>query len=410
MKKITLLFIMVLAVTFGYAQNLFTDGTFDDPAAWTEIHQIASNNGTATIANGVATFEENVDIPDWSWGNESHVGITKTFTVPTSGWYQFDAEATVNGIANMWFEVWVGETLPIPNQEYNADFGAKKMLNLNAWDCSDYTTYSGSMLATGCNGLNGEINLVAGTTYHIVIRAGGFDFGTGGVILDNLTLTSTAAPVLLTEFSFDFDSPTPLEGSESATFNDDATNTVTDGNNPTTNVGEISGINLSWWSQLKYQYDDGVDLSTGDKGFSIKVKGPRALPVTIKVEGSEEHSVTVGYTTPNVWQELKFDFSSFTTNTNTKIAVFFGMQEDDTVFPDVNDNIFQIDDFTFGKYTTLKVQEFEIEGLAAYPNPTNSKWTISTINQQIQAIDVYNVIGKRVLSLKPNTMSANVDA
>jgi len=64
----------------------------------------------------------------------------------------------------------------------------------------------------------------------------------------------------------------------------------------------------------------------------------------------------------------------------------------------------------FHKNTTLSIKDYEIEGLMAYPNPSNSKWTISTKDQEIQAIDVYNVLGKRVLSLKPNTLSAKVDA
>ncbi|WP_176461273.1 T9SS type A sorting domain-containing protein [Lutibacter agarilyticus] len=59
---------------------------------------------------------------------------------------------------------------------------------------------------------------------------------------------------------------------------------------------------------------------------------------------------------------------------------------------------------------TLSIKDFEIEGLIAYPNPTKGKWLISTKDQEIQAVDVFNVLGKKVLSLKPNTLSVNVDA
>lgn len=223
--------------------------------------------------------------------------------------------------------------------------------------------------------------------------------------------TCDPCPEKLTEFNFDFDTPTPLEGAESATFNDDATNTVTDGINPTANVGEILQVNGTWYSQLKYQFNDGVDLSSGDKGFSVKVKGPRIIPVTIKIEdGGDAVDVTVDYTTPNVWQELRFDFSSFTSDSNKKIALFFGYEENGEDFPDTNDNIFQIDDYIFGAFATLKVHEFEIEGLMAYPNPTSDQWRISTKDQEIQEINVFNVLGKRVISLKPNTTSVQLDA
>ena len=57
MKKITLLFILGLTANLGFAQNVFTDGTFDDPAAWTVIQQNGNNNATAVIANDKNIFD-----------------------------------------------------------------------------------------------------------------------------------------------------------------------------------------------------------------------------------------------------------------------------------------------------------------------------------------------------------------
>jgi hypothetical protein len=39
MKKITLLLILGLMATFGFAQNLITNGTFDDASGWTVVNQ-----------------------------------------------------------------------------------------------------------------------------------------------------------------------------------------------------------------------------------------------------------------------------------------------------------------------------------------------------------------------------------
>ena len=74
MKKITLLFLLVLTTSLGFAQNIFTDGTFDDPTAWTVIQQNGNNNATAVIADGVVTFD---DINDAGWGAEGHLAIYK---------------------------------------------------------------------------------------------------------------------------------------------------------------------------------------------------------------------------------------------------------------------------------------------------------------------------------------------
>jgi hypothetical protein len=217
-------------------------------------------------------------------------------------------------------------------------------------------------------------------------------------------------PALLSEFNFDFDTPTSIT-SERLDFNENAINTVTDGINPTLNVGELTGVNNDWWSQIKVEDANGIDLSGGDRGISLKVKGPRALPVTIKIEsGGDEHAVTVDYNTVDVWQELLFDFTSFNSTNNTKIAVFFDMQVNGDVVTDPTLNIFQIDDFVFGNFNTLSSDIFEIEGLVTFPNPTNNSWNISNKNQVITSIEVFNVLGKKVISMQPNTISAEVDA
>ena len=146
MKTTTLLCFFVSTAFLGLAQNVFTNGTFDTPAAWTVIQQNTNNNATAIIADGVVTFD---DINEAGWGAEGHVAIYKSFTVAESGWYQFDAEVITNGLSDHWFELYVGTTTPVDESEYNtADFGAVNLLALSTWDCGDFNTYSGSWLDT----------------------------------------------------------------------------------------------------------------------------------------------------------------------------------------------------------------------------------------------------------------------
>tara|TARA_B100000809_G_scaffold266787_1_gene331575 strand:- start:12638 stop:13942 length:1305 start_codon:yes stop_codon:yes gene_type:complete len=408
MTKITLQLFVVLATTFGFAQNLITNGTFDDGTGWTVVNQYGtdSTNGAVTIAGGSA----NIGKIDPTHGGWIHMGLYTSVNL-TTGWYQFDMDMAFDGIDGIWGEVYIGISEPMQNVEY---FGDQQVIKAyNGWDCAK--TYSGKAVAFGCDDSNpGKFEIPSDGVYYLLFRTGGSNYGTSNINLDNLTLVPTAAgpaPVLLTDFNFDFDTATPLEAGESASFNDDATNTMIDGVNTTINIGEISGINLSWWSQLKYQYHDGIDLSSGDRGFSIKVKGPRALPVTIKVEGSEEHSVVVDYTTPNVWQKLDFDFTTFTTITNTKIALFFAVEEDHDDFLDENDNIFQIDDFVFGEHQMLLgIDDFQIEGLSIFPNPTSAVWNLSTDNQVMKSIYILNLLGERMMCLYPNAMNSQIDA
>jgi PKD repeat protein len=334
------------------------------------------------------------------------------------------------------------------------------------------------MIATACQGLDGKIQLDAGTTYYYLVRTGGITWGTGGVTLDNITMvaevaqpvasftettsvsdldatftnTSTDATsyswdfgdgststdenpathtyaykgqyfVTLTatstagsnettqeifvgavttpvsDFSFDFSSPTPLRNESLLDYNEAA------------GVATASGVNDDWWSQVKYINDAGIDLSSADRGFSINVNGPRTSTLTIKVEsGGMEHAVTADYTTPNAWQTLTFDFSSFNSTDNTKIAVFFDIQTNFDAGVDPAQNIFQIDDFVFGAFALLSVENFEVTDLSVYPNPTSNQWNVSTRNQVIKEVNVYDLLGKRVIVLKPNQSSVNIEA
>jgi PKD repeat protein len=171
----------------AFAPNLIGNGEFDDDSVWSIIQHNGSGNGEVTIANGVAVFDEVTDIPSGSWGNEAHVGINQAVTVDEAGTYALDMNITTNGIDELWFEVWVGTDAPTAGADYNENQGGTRVLNVNSWDCGNTVTYSGSMAATGCTGVDGTISLDAGT-YYVVIRSGGFTFGEGGVIIDNVSM------------------------------------------------------------------------------------------------------------------------------------------------------------------------------------------------------------------------------
>ncbi|MBS3738782.1 MAG: T9SS type A sorting domain-containing protein [Psychroflexus sp.] len=405
MKKITLLITSLLYMTFGYSQNLITNGTFDDATGWTVVNQYGtdSTNGSVDFSNGVVNVGK-IDDTDGGW---IHMGFYTSLTL-TSGWYQFDMDMNFDGINEIWGEVYLGTEEPVQNQEYFGDMQVIKAYN--AWDCLQ--TYSGSAVASGCDDSNPGLFFVPNDgTYYLLFRSGGSNFGTSGVELDNFNLTASSAPAGMTsDFYFDFASPAGLQ-TYNISINEDATNTVTDGINPSTEVAEISGINDDWFSKVFFQNPVGIDLSSADKGVSLKVKGPRALPVTVKIEnGGTAYEVTVDYTTPNVWQELIFDFTGANSVANTEVAVFFDIQVDSDVVTDPNLNTFQIDDFMLGEFATLGTSSFENIDLTVYPNPTTDFWNISTNNQIISFVEVFDMTGKRVAVKQPQSLSSKIDS
>ncbi len=58
----------------------------------------------------------------------------------------------------------------------------------------------------------------------------------------------------------------------------------------------------------------------------------------------------------------------------------------------------------------LSVDDANAIQLNVFPNPSNNQWTINTNAQVITAIEIFDVVGKKVISLEPNTSSTIIDA
>jgi hypothetical protein len=76
--------------------------------------------------------------------------------------------------------------------------------------------------------------------------------------------------------------------------------------------------------------------------------------------------------------------------------------------------VFRNTNVTIGNVTlydtaTLSLQNFEAPNFSVYPNPSNDSWTISSISQEMRSIEIYNLLGKKVKSLEPNSTSVNID-
>jgi PKD repeat protein len=69
-----------------------------------------------------------------------------------------------------------------------------------------------------------------------------------------------------------------------------------------------------------------------------------------------------------------------------------------------------IDNVTLYNITPLSNEEFTTSDLSVYPNPTTNGWNITSNNQIIKSIDVYDLVGKKVVTSNPNAISVNVDA
>ena len=58
--------------------------------------------------------------------------------------------------------------------------------------------------------------------------------------------------------------------------------------------------------------------------------------------------------------------------------------------------------------STASVENNDLIGVSLYPNPSNSSWNIKTDNAAINSIEVFNVLGRRIISQKNNTNAVSI--
>lgn len=68
-----------------------------------------------------------------------------------------------------------------------------------------------------------------------------------------------------------------------------------------------------------------------------------------------------------------------------------------------------VDNIYLHNNTVLSTEEFDLTNVKAYPNPSNTQWTISLNNQTIESITVYDVLGRKVLEQDVNNSEITVD-
>ncbi|MBT8274410.1 MAG: T9SS type A sorting domain-containing protein [Bacteroidia bacterium] len=62
-----------------------------------------------------------------------------------------------------------------------------------------------------------------------------------------------------------------------------------------------------------------------------------------------------------------------------------------------------------GPNMTLSTTNFEAPNFRAFPNPTQNSWTIKS-NQEISEVQIFDMLGKKVMTVVPNTRDINIDA
>jgi len=68
-----------------------------------------------------------------------------------------------------------------------------------------------------------------------------------------------------------------------------------------------------------------------------------------------------------------------------------------------------VDNIYFWREPSLGTNDFEILNFKVFPNPSQTSWTIKTENIIISSVKVFDILGKNVVSLFPNTIETVID-
>ncbi len=154
-----------------------------------------------------------------------------------------------------------------------------------------------------------------------------------------------------------------------------------------------------------FHMDIYTDTATLDKSFNVKFSnwnGGGGEANAIEYSGNNGNFLT--NPNPGTWISLDIPLADFTAivNADRNDLVQFVISSDlGTVY---YDNLY------LHKNTTLGTDEFEVSYFSVYPNPSNNVWNVKTKDQIINTIHVFDVLGKEVMTMKPNLTDVSIDA
>ncbi len=166
-----------------------------------------------------------------------------------------------------------------------------------------------------------------------------------------------------------------------------------------------------------------IPLTLTDSKMTVRVWSPEAgTPIRLKVEDSNDPTHTCETETNTTvaagWEVIEFDFLNQAPGTESlsvglsmgwtynMASIFFNFGTDG---PTAGEKTYYFDDVNFGELVS-GITTPEILDLRLFPNPTNDQWTVTTGKETMELIEIFDVAGKRLLTLRPNQNNANIDA
>lgn len=224
--------------------------------------------------------------------------------------------------------------------------------------------------------------------------------------------------------------PSPVQADVISLFSDSYTNVaVSTWRTVWSGAGAQTDISVVGNAVKKYESVDFVGIeftganaidATGKQFFHVDVWTPDATLFRVKLVdlGASKEGEIAFTPTQSGWVSLDIPMADFAdaskvTNSNKLLTSVNSLQQ--LIFSGQPTGTFNfyIDNVYFSNVassSTLAIDDFKILGLSVYPNPTNNHWVISSKNDKITAVEVYDLLGRNVISLTPNKQEVSIDA
>ena len=388
MKKITLLLAM-LVVSFGYSQTLPIDFEESDDS---NIIASVSDGGTFNIIDDADNTGESVGQFSGKVGGAQYdhinVPLTTSLDIAATNTISFRVKQTTTE----------GTTSHLFKLQPNGGTGSNKEVAFT----TEYDVWKDVSLTYSGNGTYNELIIF-------------FDFNSASVsgtyLIDDI-VASSGTPGAAYDLPFDFEtSPVTSDwaGFEGAGITVEAVAAPQTTGNSSTNLAKIIRNGGQAYAGVVTTVDTALDFSTKSTITArIWTSAPIGTKVMFKTENAAAPSDNSGeknaFTTKTgEWEDLVFDFAGVTNASQTRIVIIpdnGNLGDGSATSTFFFDDIIQVDPATAG------VNDNNIVNVSVYPNPSSSNWNFRTGNTVITSVEVFNLLGKRVVL--QNNNSTNV--
>ena len=390
MKKITFL-IALLIISFGYSQELPID--FEESNDSNIIASV-SDGGTFNIIADTDNAGESVGEFSGKAGgalyDHMYVPLTTSLDIAATNTISFRVKQTsTEGTTSHLFKLQAGSGGSGSNKEiaFITEYNVWKEVSLS---------YSGT-----------------GTYNELIIF---FDFNsatTSGTYLIADIVASDGATVSY-DLPFDFEtSPvtSDWEGFEGAGITVEAVVAPQTTGNTSTNLAKIVRNGGQAYAGVVTTVSTALDFSSKSTITArLWTSAPIGTKIMFKTEeagnaGNNSGEKDVFTTKTGEWEDLVFDFAGVGNTAHTKLVI---IPDNGNVGDGSDASTFYFDDII--QTTTAGTENYNVIDVSIYPNPTSSLWNFTTGNSIITLVEVFNLLGKRVVSQKNNSINIAISA